>query len=269
MEHKLKAWFENHPKTITALSGGVDSTLLAYLARKYNGKANAPAVIGVSPSLKQKDLELSYAFCKLHDIKLIEVSPGEINNANYASNPVNRCYYCKSALYSAIQDLADKKFRNFSILNGNNYSDLGDYRPGQNAAKEMNVFSPFMECGISKANIRELANTFGLETWNKPASPCLSSRIAYGEVVTVDKLQKIEAAEDALLEAGFSNVRVRIINEEASIEVEQKEVETLNTLENLNSIMANSGFKVWSINQNGFKSGRFNEKINSRLKLIR
>ena len=260
---KLKAEIESYNKTIIALSGGVDSCLASFLCRKYLGKENSIAVIADSPSLKRKDLNIAIQFCQSNDIKYEVVKTDELKNENYSSNPINRCYFCKNELYDTLQNLIKEKYHDFKIVNGNNYSDLGDYRPGLKSASEKNILSPFISCKIDKQTIRELANYFKLSVWNKPASPCLSSRFPYGESITEAKLKIVEEAESILNEYGFEEVRVRSIGQIAKIEVPK---EQLSKLESQFQIIEHKiialGYSECIIDKEGLISGKLNRVIN-------
>ena len=141
-----------------------------------------------------------------------------MEDPNYYTNPANRCYFCKTNLYNELNIIA-KRFPETAIINGQNFEDFGDYRPGIKAANEFKILTPLADCKFGKNDIREIAEFFNLSTWDKPASPCLSSRIPYGEEVTVQKLRQIELAENLLNEIGFNEVRVRHYNNVAKIEV--------------------------------------------------
>ncbi|QQS52819.1 MAG: ATP-dependent sacrificial sulfur transferase LarE [Bacteroidota bacterium] len=262
-EALLKDWFKEHPRVLVALSGGVDSCLLSYLARKYCGKQNAVALIGVSPSLKQRELENAKHFCNNHDIVLQEIFPDELSDPNYAANPVNRCYFCKHALFTTMHSVRQYQYPDFELINGSNLNDLGDFRPGLAAAQELQALSPLILCGFDKESIRILAQHYQLEVWDKPASPCLSSRFPYGESITVEKLKMVEKAEDLLLDKGFSSVRVRYIQSAARIEVPLSELEKLNLLKTeLQDSFKSIGFYHLEIDQEGLVSGKLNKEIN-------
>ena len=259
---EVKEWFsKNCTKVIVAFSGGVDSCLVAFLAREYLGKENALAVIADSPSLKRKDLDIAINFCRDHDIELEIVHTKEMDNPNYSSNPVDRCYFCKFTLYDELKVIAEK-YPGTDILNGQNFDDLGDYRPGIQAAKEYRVLKPLADCNFTKIDIREMAKHFNLSTWDKPASPCLSSRIPYGQEVTVDKLRQIEDAENMLNTLGFEEVRVRHFGTTAKIEVPAKELERLIKHEKIieNHILE-LGFERCEIDKEGLVSGKLNRAI--------
>ena len=260
---RLKKWFENHPKLLIALSGGVDSCLVTFMARKYLGKSNAIAIISNSASLKEKDLLDARNFAQHYDINLVEVDAKEINDYNYSSNPTNRCYYCKTNLYQSLESLKKSTYPEYQVVNGNNFDDTGDYRPGMQAANEFKVLSPLLECEITKETIRKVSKYFDLNVWNKPASPCLSSRFPYGEKITIEKLQMVEDAENLLNEKGFYNVRVRYRGGGASIEVPQKEIPSLKLLldKNIQGQFENFGFNQVKIDEEGFVSGKLNREI--------
>ncbi len=239
--NSIQKWFEkNKHHSVVALSGGVDSCLVVFLAKKYLGKDKVLAVISASPSLKQKDLNIASDFCNKFDINFKIIETNEINDSRYTSNPKNRCYFCKVNLYDELNNIANK-FPESIVLNGQNYDDFNDYRPGIKAAKEYNVFHPLADCKITKNEVREIAKYFNLPIWNKPASPCLSSRIPYGKEVNIEKLKQIEAAENILNSYGFNDVRVRHYNNLAVIEVPLNQLAELkNKSKNISSkILAN------------------------------
>jgi pyridinium-3,5-biscarboxylic acid mononucleotide sulfurtransferase len=259
---EIELWFAQHcTKAIVAFSGGVDSCLVAFLARKFLGKSNMKAVIADSPSLKRKDLDIAIAFCEAQDITLEIIHTKELDNPNYASNPVDRCYFCKFTLYDELK-LISEKYPDSAILNGQNFDDLGDYRPGIKAAAEFRVQKPLAECSFTKIDIRQMAQHFNLSTWDKPASPCLSSRIPYGQEVTVEKLRQIEAAENMLNSLGFEEVRVRHFGDTAKIEVPDAQVPLLKNHEiSIRKNMLDIGFKYCEIDEEGLVSGKLNRAI--------
>ena len=258
----LEVWFSQIPKAVIALSGGIDSSLVAFTARKKLGRENVIAVISASASLKQKELTDARKFTRQYDIALQEIDAGEMNIPDYRENPVNRCYFCKSALYSALDKLIAEKYPGYLVLNGNNYSDFGDYRPGLEAADEYRVRSPLAECKFSKADIRAVAQHYGLPNWNKPASPCLSSRFPYGEAITEDKLRMVEKAEDLINEFGFEDVRVRFSKQHARIEVPAHKIGDLQKhFHEIQPKVRAFGFEDCIIDEEGLVSGKLNRPI--------
>jgi uncharacterized protein len=207
---------------VVALSAGVDSSLVALLAHKALGD-HAVAVTGVSESLPPHELEVAKETAKEIGIKHLVVQTNELQNPEYASNRADRCYYCKDTLYRELRTLANGLGLE-EILDGTQVDDLGDDRPGFKAAQEAGVNSPLLTASFSKAEVRETARLLGLSVWDKPAMPCLSSRITHGEEVTKDKLGMIGQAELYIKElTGVRNLRVRYSNSAARIEVAPEE----------------------------------------------
>jgi len=207
---------------VVALSAGVDSSLVALLAHKALGD-HAVAVTGVSESLPPQELEIAQETAKEIGIKHLVVQTYELQNPEYASNRADRCYYCKDTLYRELRTLANGLGLE-EILDGTQVDDLGDNRPGFRAAQEAGVKSPLLTASFSKAEVRETARVLGLSVWDKPAMPCLSSRITHGEEVTTDKLGMIGQAELYIKElTGVRNLRVRYSNSVARIEVAPEE----------------------------------------------
>ena len=257
---KLEQWFLQRKKTITAFSGGIDSTLVLYLSKRFLGE-NGVGCISISPSLKRKDYAFAVEFCEVHDILLEVIETQELLDENYYNNPSNRCYFCKNHLYMSLQKL-QPKYPDAVLINGVNTNDLGDYRPGLKAADEHEVQSPLVECDMDKAMVRELAQHLGLPNWSKPASPCLSSRIPYGSAVTLDKLAKIEKAEQLINDMGFEDVRVRHYEEEARIEVPKENLERIVELfPEISEKVKSLGFKSCVLDTEGLVSGKLNRVL--------
>lgn len=263
----LEIWFSKRKGSLVAFSGGIDSTLVLYLARKFQGRENAFGVISNSESLKNKDFIQAQSFCDEFDIHLKVIKTNELSDLRYSENPVNRCFYCKDHLFHDLQELK-KEFTGFEILSGTNFDDLGDYRPGIDAAKKNEVLSPLVDCKITKEEIREIARHFGLPNWNKPASPCLSSRIPYNQAVTITKLKQIEAAEDLLNRYGFEDVRVRHYETYGKVEVQKADLEKLLAMKDqVLFAMKEIGFETVEIDEEGLVSGKMNRVLsNSDLK---
>lgn len=265
IENKLKvleAWFTNRKGSIVAFSGGIDSALVLFLARKYQGKEHAIGVISNSESLKQKDFKEAQDFCNQFDIQLEVIKTKELEDLRYNQNPVDRCFYCKSHLFQDLNEMS-KKYHGFDVLSGTNSDDLGDYRPGINAATEQKVLSPMVDCKVTKEELRQIAKYFQLPNWDKPASPCLSSRIPYNQSVTATKLKQIEAGEDLLNSYGFEEVRVRHYDSLAIIEVKKEDIPKLLLIEQeiVDKIKA-LGFEECEIDPEGLVSGKMNRVIN-------
>jgi len=257
----LKNWFKNHKGTVTAFSGGVDSSLVLYVSKLVLGE-NAIGLISNSESLKSKDFEVATSFCEHHNIELEVIKTDELKDPNYTANPSNRCFFCKNHLYEAMLDVLQEKHPEYTILNGTNLDDLGDYRPGLQAANLHKIQSPLAELKISKKEVIEMANELGLETANKPPSPCLSSRIPYGTPVNNKRLKQIENAEYILNDFGFDIVRVRNNGDTASIEVPNNEIEKLREqFERISIGIRNLGFKEVEIDNEGFVSGKLNRVL--------
>lgn len=257
----LKQWFTKRKGSIVAFSGGIDSSLVLFLARKFQGKENAIGVISNSESLKNKDFNLAQSFCEMFDIRLIVIKTNELSDLRYSENPVNRCFFCKDHLFQDLQKM-QSEYPDFVILSGTNHDDLGDYRPGLDAAKKNSVESPLVDCRLTKEDVRTIAKYFDLPNWNKPASPCLSSRIPYNQVVTFEKLRQIEAAEDMLNRFGFEEVRVRHFGSFGKIEIPKTDMEKINPLKDvIFSEMKNIGFEHTEIDHEGFVSGKMNRVL--------
>jgi len=257
----LEKWFKAQPGSIVAFSGGIDSSLLLFLARMWQGREVAIGVISDSESLKRKDFELAHSFSRQFDIVLEVIETRELEDERYNENPVDRCYFCKDHLYTDLQSISEK-YPGFPVLNGTNADDHGDYRPGTKAAMEYQVRSPLADCGITKEEIREIARHFELPNWNKPASPCLSSRIPYTHSITKKKLVEIEQAENLLNSFGFEDVRVRHYGDHGKIEVRKEELPRL--LEMKNSVVEKIreiGFPNVLIDEEGLVSGKLNRAI--------
>lgn len=254
----LKAW----GRVAVAYSGGVDSAVVAKAAQ-VGCRDNALAVTAVSPSLAQGELEQARHLAECIGIRHVVLTTQEFADENYLRNASNRCFFCKTELYTRItQSQADLRFD--VIANGANADDLGDHRPGMQAAHQHNVRSPLIELGLRKSDVRELARFWDLEVWDKPASPCLSSRIAYGVSVTPERVRRVDQAESFLRELlSIRELRVRLeANELARIEVpvtRLAEVGERHTeiVEKLKSL----GFRYVTLDLEGFRSGSMNSVL--------
>lgn len=213
---RLKSMICNFNSLIVAYSGGVDSALLLRVAYEVLG-SKVLAVTADSPSVPRLEIAEAQRIAQTIGARHLVMATEEIHDANYVANPANRCYFCKSELYSKLAEIAKREGTRY-VANGTNVDDLGDYRPGLQAASEYQVVSPLKESGFTKSDVRELAKRLHLEIWDKPASPCLSSRIPYGQEVTPQKLAAVEAAESYLRELGLVERRVRHFGKKARIE---------------------------------------------------
>ena len=219
---QLRGFIKNLKRLIIAFSGGIDSTLVLKVAHDDLGDG-VLAVTADSPSVPRNELREAERFAKSIGARHLIIQTDEMQNQSYVQNPANRCYFCKSELYSKLAEVAGRENFQF-IANGTNTDDLGDYRPGLQAAEEFQVVSPLKEALLTKTEVRLLAKKLNLEIWDKPASPCLSSRIPYGSSVTAEKLAMIEAAENFLKSLCIKDLRVRHFGQKARIEVSKKEL---------------------------------------------
>lgn len=251
------------PGCAVAYSGGVDSVVVAKAAQLALGDG-AIAVTGVSPSLAEGELDEAREIAQLIGIRHIVIETNEFSSDDYVRNAPDRCYHCKTELYSQMsRRLAE--WGHPTIVNGANVDDLGDYRPGMNAAAEHQIRSPLAECGICKAEVRQLAAEWGLPVWDKPATPCLSSRVAYGEAVTPERLMMIDRAEQFLRSRGLVSLRVRYHSGDvARIEVPPTDLARFCELEFRRDLIAyfkSLGFKFITIDLEGFRSGSLNQLV--------
>ncbi len=260
---RLVQFIERLGPSAVAYSGGVDSALVASAALRALGDA-ALAVTAVSPSLAESERHQAAQTAAAIGIAHRELLTNELANPAYTRNGPDRCFHCKSQLYAQMQAKA-ASWGYATILNGANVDDLGDYRPGQKAGHVWQVISPLIECAITKSEVRQIAKAWNLPVWDKPASPCLSSRVAYGEEVTPERLQMIDAAESCLRARGFSNVRVRFHkNELARIEVATADWMRWTDpklREEVIGALRNIGFRFITLDMEGFRSGSLNQIV--------
>ena len=256
---QLQQLFSQMDKALIAYSGGIDSTLVAKVAHDTLGD-RALAITAVSPSLLPEELEDARVQAAQIGISHEVVTTHEMDNPNYTSNPVNRCYFCKSELHDTLKPLAIERGYPY-VVDGVNADDLGDYRPGIQAAKERGARSPLAELGITKAEIRRLTKEFDLPWWDKPSQPCLSSRFPYGEEITIAKLQRVGRAEVYLRKLGWQNLRVRSQGETARIELLPEQIKDFVTKTDLNQLVETFqgyGFVFVTLDLEGYRSGKLN-----------
>ena len=261
----LENFVSTYSSAIVAYSGGIDSSLIANISNKVLGKNKTLVVIAVSPSLNNKEYKQALELAKKYDWNFKPIFTEEFNNDNYLKNDFNRCFYCKFELYEKLDEILKKE--NFSVIfNGTNIDDLSDIRPGIDAAKKKNIVSPLVKCKINKNEIREIAKELGLPNWDKPAQPCLSSRVPHGVRINMDILNKIEEAENYLSSIGFVNFRVRIHGDLAKIEAQKDDFEKFYNYEVRKKIVENFknfGFKFVSLDLMFFKSGNLSRSHES------
>jgi uncharacterized protein len=259
---RLQTLFAEMQQALIAYSGGIDSTLVAKIAYEVLGD-RALAVTAESPSLLPDDLEDARIQAAEIGIAHEVVRTHELDNPDYASNPVNRCYFCKSELHDTLKPLALERGYPY-VVDGVNADDLFDYRPGIQAAKERGARSPLAEVGVTKLEVRELAKMLGLPWWDKPAQPCLSSRFPYGEAITIAKLQRVGRAERYLRKLGLKNLRVRSAEDTARIEILPEQIRefVLTTdLPTLVSAFQDYGFVYVTLDLEGYRSGKLNQVL--------
>ena len=259
----LADFFKTQLHAIVAYSGGVDSALLAYAAHRALEDAMV-AVLADSPSLSRREYRHAINFAQTHGIPLQIIRTREMENPAYQVNQADRCYHCKKALFEKIESLrrqlqGSSNMEPWPISYGVNVDDLGDYRPGIQAAREASIQAPYVDLGFTKQTIRQVCAYYNLAIADKPAMPCMASRIAYGEEVTEEKLSQVEKAEDFLYDLGLRVLRVRHHGDTARIEVPAEEIEPL--LKNrikISNKFHELGFLYVSLDLDGFKSGSLN-----------
>jgi pyridinium-3,5-biscarboxylic acid mononucleotide sulfurtransferase len=259
---QLQTMLGSLDRCLVAYSGGVDSTLVAKVAYDVLGD-KVLAVTAISPSLMQEDLDEALDQAQIIGIRHEVVETHELDNPNYASNPANRCYFCKSELHGTLGPLA-RSLGYDIVVDGVNLDDLGDYRPGLQAGKEKGVLSPLAQCGITKIEVRQLSQLLDLPWWDKPAMPCLASRFPYGEAITQEKLQRVGAAERYVRNLGQRHFRVRSHGDTARIEISPDRIRAFVLevdLPKLVTAFQEAGYRYVTLDLEGYQSGKLNRVL--------
>jgi len=255
----LHAWFRPLERVVVAYSGGTDSTLVAAVAGRTMGQ-RAVAVTAVSPSLAPGELRDARSVAERLGFAHRAVRTHETDRAEYLANGIDRCYHCKTELYDVLGAVAEEA-GGATVVSGANADDLGDYRPGLRAAEEHGVRHPLVEVGLSKEEVRAAARSLGVPTWDKPASACLSSRIAFGVTITVEELSKVGRAERVLKDLGFRQCRVRVHGDLVRIEVELSDLARLaepGVRDDVVGAILALGYRYVTLDLEGFRSGSMN-----------
>ena len=265
---KLEAYFKAQKHAIIAYSGGVDSALMAYAAHRAL-ENDMVAVLADSPSLARREYRFAKKFAQTHGMPLQIIRTREMDNPSYQANQSDRCYHCKKALFEKIEALRDQlqgatAIDPWPVSYGVNLDDLGDYRPGIQAAREASIQAPYIELEFTKQTIRSICAYYHLDIAEKPAMPCMASRLAYGQEVTKEKLSQVEQAEDFLYDLGLRVLRVRHHGDTARIEVPFEYFDTiLEHHERIRQAFHDLGFVYVSLDLDGFRSGSLNRVLNS------
>lgn len=258
--NRLKEYLKELNSVAVAFSGGVDSTFLLKVTHDVLGD-NAIAVTARSCSFPERELNEAKAFCEKEGIKHIIIDSEELDIDGFAQNPKNRCYICKTELFKKVRK-AVEQLGIENIIEGSNIDDNGDYRPGLIAVREQNIKSPLRFAELNKNEIRKLSKSLGLNTWDKQSFACLSSRFVYGETITAEKLGMVDKAEQFLIDSGFSQIRVRIHDKMARIEIQKEEFPKMIELsKQVSDYLKSLGFTYVSLDLDGYRTGSMNETL--------